>query len=717
MSKVTIIACFISAAIGLMLPIHWISAQNQPLGFPTTQPDSITASATPAHPSDVLPVQHANPLAAAAPDAEFQRIRGSENFWRLVQDQKGVWWFQAPDGRLEFMNTVTTVQPFQEGNSKDGAFNSRDFNGKDLSAWARATLPRVLEAGFKGLGAWCNPAFHQLDVPMTRDLNLWMWVKDGSKRFYSPEWESMADHAAQTQLLPLKESKNLVGYFIDNELDWGESFAGAGAYFDHLSAEDPNRVQVMAVLHSLWPNLDEFNLAWETKITDWNQVQAWATLPREPAATYSRLGQAWLSHLAEDYFKTTTAIIHKYDPNHLILGVRFQGYAQEEVVAASRNYTDAQSLNFYAADAQLNGEMFRMMYQRSGQPIIISEYSFHSLDGASGNRDLVGFPGQVPDQQARADGYRLMTSRLARVPYIVGADWFQWADEPAQGRTDGEDVNFGVVDIHDKPYELLLDSIRKTAPLLNPLHGKSATDSQEDVWRESYANKPIMHVPYMSRPPLLNGDLKTWVPESRLENIRREHVVDVERRPVQTPNVFIGWTEKGLYLGMEVFDDHRQAVDPGGAWWTRDQIELWISTRPVASNQTSYDANCHQFFFVPTGGPQNSGQLGQWHRDGDALKDNLIPAPGVKQSVKLEKDRYILEAFIPAKDLHGYDPLHQPALAFNLHIRNFSDACDFFWSAPKCTQTQFRPNTWGTLYLEPAPAIMDFAGTAQALAR
>ena len=37
------------------------------------------------------------------------------------------------------------------------------------------------------------------------------------------------------------------------------------------------------------------------------------------------------------------------------------------------------------------------------------------------------------------------------LPYVVGADWFQYYDEPPHGRKlDGEDYNFGLVDIHDR---------------------------------------------------------------------------------------------------------------------------------------------------------------------------------------------------------------------------------------------------------------------------
>jgi len=31
-----------------------------------------------------------------------------------------------------------------------------------------------------------SPIFHNYDIPMTRDLNIWDWVGSGSKRLYSP---------------------------------------------------------------------------------------------------------------------------------------------------------------------------------------------------------------------------------------------------------------------------------------------------------------------------------------------------------------------------------------------------------------------------------------------------------------------------------------------------------------------------------------------------
>lgn len=692
---------FVTLAILLLLAVSWFRPEPR---------------------SSAGPVELAATKPASRPVESFTTLRGHNGFWRLGQSADGVWWFVSPAGEKLFLNAVTTVQPFQLGRGSDGPdYISKDYGGTrsqpgDLDQWAQATLRRVHDLGLRGLGAWCNPIFHKYDIPMTRDLNLVLWMQGAHLRLYSADWPTVAEQAIRSQVEPLKDNRNLAGYYIDNELDWGDTGAGPAVYFDYLPPDDPNRREVLAVVKTIWPTVAAFNADWRTELHDWADIDNWKTLPhdREP---YGRLFTAWLSHVAEDYFRLSTGLIRKYDPNHLILGVRFKAYAPREVVRASRDYTDAQSINTYVNDARLDGELFRMMYETSGQPVIVSEYSFHSLDGRSGNRNTVGFAAQVLDQRARADAYRLFTTRVARVPYIVGADWFQWADEPTGGRSsDGEDVNFGIMDVDDRPYELLADAIRKTSPLLDGLHVASSSGDKSDIWRESFANKPVAHVPFLAKPPILNGELSDWPAEAKLTGIRHSQTIGLERSSLPLPNCYLGWTWEGLYVGLEVFDNDIQAVAPNGWWWTRDHMELWLSTRPVASDQNGYNEFCHQFFFVPLDTPYEGrfvGCVGQWHRPGDALKDSLVPHPQLKQGVRILPDRYVLEMFIPAQSLNGFDPKSQPALAFNLYVRNYQHAIDYFWSAPKEVMTQLRPNTWGPMYLDmPTTPVAGAAASA-----
>ena len=439
-------------------------------------------------------------------------------------------------------------------------------------------------------------------------------------------------------------------------------------------------------------------------------------MPHEAAPAYQHLSSAWLSHLADSYFQTTTTLIHKYDPNHLILGVRYRGTAPGEVVRASRSYTDAQSLNYYVCDAKLDPQLFATIFSESDQPIIISEYSFHALDGQSGDRNTVGFDAQVLDQQARADAYRLFTGRLARVPFVVGADWFQWMDEPPSGRlSDGEDTNFGVVDVDDKPYEKLAEAIRTTGPVLNALHAGSVEDKQQDVWRDSFADRPTFSVPFLARPIKINGEISEWPSACRLPSIRPGLAVGTDRDRQPEPNVLLGWNNEGLSIAFEVFDRDVNVAPATGWWWARDCVEFWISTRPTPPDQNHYDPYCHHFFFVPVDFPSRegtSGVVGRWHCPGDGLKESLIPHPDVKSVTRVFCRITIprhAELFIPAKALNGWDPQNNPRLSFNVHVRNYQHAAEFFWSAPKQVMTQCRPGTWGQIALSRASSQEDIA--------
>ena len=90
------------------------------------------------------------------------------------------------------------------------------------------------------------------------------------------------------------------------------------------------------------------------------------------------------------------------------------------------------------------------LHALSGKPVIVSEFYMAAQQNRSGNKnDSSTFPA-VTTQKERAAGFRNTVDALARIPYVVGADWFQYYDEPTHGRIDGEDYDFGLVDIHDR---------------------------------------------------------------------------------------------------------------------------------------------------------------------------------------------------------------------------------------------------------------------------
>ena len=170
--------------------------------------------------------------------------------------------------------------------------------------------------------------------------------------------------------------------------------------------------------------------------------------------------------------------------------------------------------------------------------------------------------------------------------------------------------------------------------------------------------------------------------------------------------MYRAWNERGLYFGAEVFDNDIEGAPADGWWWTRDALELFVSTKVPEQGQNFYTPHDHQFFYVPIsfpGADGNAGTVGRWHRKGDGLTASIIPARQVQQASRVLPGRYVVEMFIPASDLHGFDASGSTTMALNVGVKNFQTAIEYFWSAPKQVQTHLRPGTWGTMNLKPRP--------------
>jgi hypothetical protein len=348
-------------------------------------------------------------LAGELSSPKIVEIRGKEGFWRIVKTDQHIWWFQTPDNELEFMSMVTTVGYFQQSKDENGPhYTSSDFKG-NVDDWAKKTADRLLSYGFKGAGAWSNKQILKY-VPNTYDLNL---TPSTHTPIENENWAAEMEEIIRKKISHLRDEKNLVGYYIDNELDW---------------------------------------------------------VKLEPHA--------------QKYFKTLSTLIRKHDPNHLILGVRFNKRPPLSVLKASRGFVDAHSFNIYSDDAKMWKNHCREMWKTSNAPLIVSEFSFYSDINQSGNKNLKGFGGKVGSQEARAKSYEHFVLGMASTGFIIGTEWFQWNDEPPKGRGDGEDCNFGIVDVYDKPYELLIDTIKTTKEKLNKTHQSADNKQNDPVWKD-----------------------------------------------------------------------------------------------------------------------------------------------------------------------------------------------------------------------------------------
>jgi hypothetical protein len=172
----------------------------------------------------------------------------------------------------------------------------------------------------------------------------------------------------------------------------------------------------------------------------------------------------------------------------------------------------------------------------------------------------------VGTQKERAAGFRTTLDHLLKTPYVIGADWFQYFDEPTHGRYDGENFNFGLVDINNRPYELLTKSARSidwVATRRQPARGRP--DASLGV------------------PPAPSDPLADFRPTMALKHWDRERgfVPPISSEPLA--DLYVCWSRKSLYLGLyaqDVTEDifYRDKTIPG-----IDRAE-WTVTFPGLTN-------------------------------------------------------------------------------------------------------------------------------------
>jgi hypothetical protein len=91
---------------------------------------------------------------------------------------------------------------------------------------------------------------------------------------------------------------------------------------------------------------------------------------------------------------------------------------------------------------------------------MITEFSFKAMD--SGLPNTKGAAEPVATQQDRAEGFTRYVQDLASLPSCVGFHWFEYRDQPPEGRGgDGENSNYGLVKMNGDPWDVLTTRMKE----------------------------------------------------------------------------------------------------------------------------------------------------------------------------------------------------------------------------------------------------------------
>ena len=390
------------------------------------------------------------------------------------------WWLISPEGH-PFFSTGMNVLNINGTATHDGVKHYRDNALEkygDQETWAATTVERCKQWGINTAGGWSQWEIFADSLPYTVTLSVSgsNMTENGPYDFFSPEFEERARNAIESRAQQNRDNPFCIGYFLDNELHWGNDHRGKHLFVEYMEmAEDaPGKLQLIAFLKERYTTLEALAEHFETDATSWEELVQKTTLPAR-TANDAELPEAfdtksaWTGEVAEQYFQLTDGILRAADPNHLNLGVRFVSQqAPAKAVEAAGRYVDVMTINFYdmakigdldiaetvmAMDTQYlrTDNYLENHYLAGGKPIMVTEWGFRAADAGLPNSYPPIYP-ILDTQTDRADAYEAKFRAMLDRPWFVGQHWFLYADQPPEGRFDGEDNNFGIVDEKDDPY-------------------------------------------------------------------------------------------------------------------------------------------------------------------------------------------------------------------------------------------------------------------------
>ncbi len=347
--------------------------------------------------------------------------------------EDGRWFFVTPTGQLFFSTGVDHVTSDPDTDQTTGQCpycETIQSQYPSTSAWETATVAQLRSWGFNSLGPFSDVSELGSQMPYTVQLSM-----ASGDDWFAPSFVTNADEVAATQVAPLADDPDLIGWYTDSELTWG-------------------------------PDITNRN----TELQDYLELPA-GSPGLAVAQQYVGRPDAFLYALATRYFQVTTAAIRMYDPNHLILGVKAEGqYIQPQLLQAASHYVNVFSIDDYNLQpGYAHGihalwpqylpvtATFANFEKYARIPIMVAEYSF--IGETPETPDTVpGVYAVYPTQAARAAAYTQYIAPLYEdAPWVVGDEWFEYVDEPQGGRVpDGENNNFGLVNVDNQPYDDLV---------------------------------------------------------------------------------------------------------------------------------------------------------------------------------------------------------------------------------------------------------------------
>lgn len=380
------------------------------------------------------------------------------------------YWFATPSGKRIWSVGIDCVEAGGKGTADNPHYDGVSLFGS-REAWVRDVLKKLKSWGVNTLGGWSDDEDFHGKMPYTIVLHLGSYDKAPYHDLFSAATTGFLADAARKLVPPHKNDPNLVGYFTDNELGWWDDTLFL-EYFA-MGETAPGKRKLVGVMRDHYQgSFADLKREWSVDANSFQELLSAKSIHLKVGTKGIKAVHEFNFALARRYYSLVKSLIRRYDRNHLILGDRYCQYYNIETARASAPFIDVASTNAGAdwLDGSYSHSFFSTLNRLTGKPILVSEYYFSARENSSHNRNSGSAFPLVDTQKERAAGFAQSFKQIAGLPYSVGAHWFQFADEPPKGRGDGEDWNFGFVDVQGREYPEMVRALKSLNPVA--LHSK-----------------------------------------------------------------------------------------------------------------------------------------------------------------------------------------------------------------------------------------------------
>ena len=621
--------------------------------------------------------------AAAAAAADGCDLASAPSSRWAIENDHGVRWLKTPCGERFYSLGVNTLDGGYDWREKDNKtwYSWRAFD-PTIDSWVGRTQQRLAQWGFNTAGGWSLTP-DRLHLPMIVNLELGRRAKFHWFDPFDPATGERMMALARELVAPYKDSPYRIGYFSDNEVGWW-----AGALFLFYSAKPADNFTKQRWVEML---RRDYGGDWGRFTQDFippGGVASWDALLKSMGFTHMRpdgngiaVVREWTGIVSEHYYALAEKAIHAADPDALYFGDRLPIYYDPAAVKAMGRHVDAIATNYNpdASDGWIAHYFWDGLEKLSGgKPVLVAEWFFAANQNRTGNKNN-GHLMTVETQDERARGAAATAENFAAIPELIGTHWFQYYDHPKGGRPDGEDYDFGLVDINDRPYERLTGALAEANRRVPQIH--EAAPAAPAAMRDFALPRAAIS--------LADHSIADWPkPASLLPPLKPSPGA------VDFGEIYLSWSDQGLNLatvGQDYFDVDLMSYENAFPLGESYRVEIGVDAGAGAKRVT--------LFFIPPRTRVKDYLEMKWTvcaGDADAtIRDGCKP-PGATEAVYFGADqpRVTAEMTIPWSYLGVAPPVAGASLRAEVAMTSWHNERWMSLSGQPPEKAMAEPGSW-----------------------